>query len=95
MNWKNDGGPAFPQFDIAVGERDGHGDPIEAYTVANGGMSLRDYTAIAAMAALIAKSPFIDRDGVNGRILPDIEQFRLDIAVSAYCYADAMLEAAK
>ena len=41
----DNGGPAFPQFDVVAGERDGHGDVIDAYTTATGGMSLRDWFA--------------------------------------------------
>lgn len=48
---KNDGGPAFPQLDMVAGERDGHGDIIEAYLCAAGGMTLRDWFAGQAITA--------------------------------------------
>jgi hypothetical protein len=47
------GGPAFPQFEVVAGDRDGHGDAIEAYTCATGGMSLRDWFAGQALPALL------------------------------------------
>lgn len=34
-----DGGPAFPQLDVTSCERDGHGDLIDPFTSAAGGMS--------------------------------------------------------
>ena len=54
MSKTNNGGPAFPQFEVVAGERDGHGDAIEAYTVATGGMSLRDWFAGQALAGISA-----------------------------------------
>lgn len=48
------GGPAFPQFDVIAGDRDGHGDVIDAYTTATGGLTLRDYFAAAALTGLLA-----------------------------------------
>lgn len=77
----DDGGPAFPW-----GE---HGTRL-------GGMSLRDYFAAKAMAALIQKVPLHDRKGQHGIHAPeisDIHSVRLDIAQSSYDYADAMLKA--
>lgn len=75
----NNGGPAFPFT----------ADGYEPHK----GMSLRDYFAAKTMQALISKSPFFDKYGENGVLLQDIEQFRYDIAISAYGYADAMIEA--
>lgn len=49
----DDGGPAFPQLEVIACERDGHGDLIEPFTAAAGGMSLRDVFAAAAMQGLI------------------------------------------
>ncbi|WP_230679014.1 hypothetical protein, partial [Streptococcus pneumoniae] len=46
---------AFPQFDVISGERDGHGDAIDAYTTATGGMTLRDWVAGQVVPALVAK----------------------------------------
>lgn len=59
------------------------------------GMPLRDYFAAKAMAALIMKMPLRDRQGEYGISTPTVEQIqqvRLDIAQSAYDYADAMME---
>lgn len=49
-----DGGAAFPQLELVAGERDGHGDAIEAFTVATGGMTLRDWFAGQALAGLVS-----------------------------------------
>ncbi len=69
--------PAFPQLEVVADDRDGHGDFIDPFTVASGGMSLRDYIATAALNGMLAK----DRD--NPKLM----------AVLAYEYADAMLVA--
>lgn len=72
-----DGGMAFPQLDVVAGERDGHGDPIEAFVQARGGITARDYFAIRApLYQLIA---FDEQISIEG------------IAAIAYEYADAML----
>lgn len=66
----------------------------EQPTVANAPADLRDRIAIAAMQSLILKVPLHDRKGEHGvhtPEIPDIQQVRLDIAQSAYDYADAML----
>lgn len=77
MTQKKDGGPAFPSTDF--GSRKG--------------MTLRDWFAGQALAAMIMKSPFFDTQGENGSKISseDIKQFKLDMAASAYAYADAML----
>ena len=72
------GGPAFPELSVVAGERDGHGDLIEPFTSASGGMSLRDWFAGQVLAAL----------AVNGT-----EASWDDDAVAAYAAADAMLKA--
>ena len=74
----NDGGSAFPVRN-------------DQYPEFNG-MSLRDWFAGHALSAMIAKSPFFDRDGEFGKPV-DMIQFKADMAESAYCYADAMLAA--
>jgi hypothetical protein len=81
----DDGGPAFP---FAV-QRDFH--------AAETGMTLRDWFAGRALQGLIAKTPLIDREGVNGKQMTqhEINQLRDDFAESAYFYADAMLAARK
>lgn len=68
---KNDGGPAFPQSETANGNtiHDEH---------AQGGMSLRDYFAAKAMAAVLERIPAMP----NARI-----------ADQAYGIADAMIAA--
>lgn len=38
--------PAFPQLDINACERDGHGDLIEPFTTAAGGLTVREHAAI-------------------------------------------------
>jgi hypothetical protein len=65
----------------------------EAPTPANEPDDFRDRVAIAAMQSLILKVPLHDRRGEHGINTPeaaDIHQVRLDIAGSAYDYADAM-----
>lgn len=55
-------------------------------------MTLLDYFAGQALVGLIAKSPFFDREGENGKPMVDMVQFKKDMADSAYWYALAMLE---
>lgn len=77
-----DGGAAFPLLTDTVSHP------------SNPGMSLRDYFAAQAMAAVIAKMPLFDRQGEHGISAPAIDEIhgvRKDIAQSAYDYADAML----
>ena len=76
MNAQNDGGPAFPKLDYFAGPDGSGGVPVS-----EGGMSLRDYFAAAAMQGLIASND----DGAGDRIaeIPDY----------AYEIADAMLKA--
>lgn len=60
---KQDGGSAFPQLSVEACERDGHGDLIEPFTSAMGGMSLRDWFAGQALACLLAERyPIIGKD---------------------------------
>lgn len=81
MSNKHDGGPAFPP----------RWDPKTHPS----GMSLRDWFAGQALNGLIQKLPLIDRSGQFGEPLSDSEiwEFKLDVAESAYRYADAMLKA--
>lgn len=72
---KDNGGPAFPFVDSA--------SPLE-----HPGMSLRDYTAIKAMAAFISTSGGPCIVGGLGGAEPEV-------AKAAYKMADAMLEARK
>lgn len=57
------------------------------------GMTLRDWFAGQALAAMIAKAPFFDRDGEYGSEDVDMLQFKIDMSESAYLYADAMIAA--
>lgn len=75
------GGPAFPQLELVSGERDGHGDAIEAFTVATGGMTLRDWFAGQALSIVYMRF----MSGAD----PDPE----DLAIQTYLIADAMLAA--
>lgn len=69
----NDGGPAFPR----VAQMQGSG-----YVSSEGsGMSLRDYFAAKAMAALITIEEFTDIGSINAG----------GVALIAYSIADAML----
>ena len=92
-----DGGAAFPTLgDSFMQTGDGTWHPKSDYGMQGAeGMSLRDYIAIKAMAALIAKIPLFDRHGDYGPKTPtslDFHQVRRDVSQSAYDYADAMLE---
>lgn len=78
MSEINHGGPAFPT--------------VAGQTVYSNGMTLRDWFAGHALAAMIAKAPFFDRDGELGSPIGMV-QFKKDMAESAYFYADAMLKA--
>jgi hypothetical protein len=68
----NDGGPAFPQW-VSIGDR----------AVSQGGLSLRDYFAAAALPAVIA---YHDRGLAQEDELPEAA-----VARDAYSLADALL----
>lgn len=106
MSKIDNGGPAFPQLDVVAGERDGHGDAIEAYTVATGGMTLRDFFAAHALPQAVEDygQPELGRVAGQRRdrgnpVLPYASSGTMTreqiIARQAYRYADAMLEARK
>lgn len=78
-----DGGPAFPQLDVTACVRDGHGDLIEPFTSASGGMSLRDHFAGQAVQAAI--TGHFSHYGHENYWAPK------DIADYAYDVADAMI----
>lgn len=76
---KETGGPAFPREDY---QANGHERGFE--NLGQEGMSLRDYFAAKAMAAIISNSKICDS------ILPKINQEKVSIA--SYEVADSMLE---
>ena len=53
--------------------------------------NLRRHYAGLALQALITKAPFFDNGGEFGQPMP--ENFKLQMAESAYGYADAMIQA--
>lgn len=59
------------------------------------GITLRQHYAGLAMQAIISKLPIVDQQGEFGTRVDDKVQYNLDIAVSAFCIADAMIEAGK
>lgn len=73
MTTKHTGGPAFP-----VWELNGSGKA----EMTDFGMSLRDYFAAKAMAAMVASPDYVEGSW-----------FQEDIAIQAYTMADAMLKA--
>ena len=79
MSKKCTGGPAFPTLNAVMTGIDSDG--VERWeTEPNGGMTLRDYFAAKAMAALFAR---VDTGGFSR------------VSLLAYELADAMLEARK
>lgn len=91
-NFQNDGGPAFPQLDMVAGERDGHGDIIEAYLCAAGGMTLRDWVMGQCIAAAFASNDALDiKDGESAD--EALRRFWGGVAYAASVAADAMITA--
>jgi hypothetical protein len=97
---KNDGGPAFPQLAVEACERDGHGDPVEPFTSARGGMTLRDWFAGQALAGFLADGSqrLVARaieEGPNRHLIQDPSAraaiVNEQIALGVYALADAML----
>lgn len=76
MNTKDDGGPAFPDGTGAILRRNGALDETH-------GMTLRDYFAAKAMAALIV-APLTE--------WPELDEDSRRISAAAYEIADAMLK---
>lgn len=93
MSQINDGGPAFPIPLAATTDANHETHVIDAQDRCSGGMSLRDYFAGQALAGLVAKAPLLDAEGEHGPKFDKatLAQFRRDMAVSAYDYADEML----
>lgn len=75
-DWHEQGGSAFPIHGVEIGS-----NPVEY------GMSLRDYFAAHALAAIIAKSPYKSGTLADMRASGDIEAR----TTGAYEYADSML----
>jgi len=69
--------------------------PVEAPNEIYSGMSLRDYFAAKSMQAIITKLPIIDQLSEFGISINNKNKYNEDIAESAYCIADAMLEERK
>lgn len=76
MTTKTDGGPAFPFGQIS----ETTGQPVNGFY--DPGMTLRDYFAAKAMAAMVASPDYVEG-----------AWFQEDIALQAYTMADAMLKA--
>jgi hypothetical protein len=84
MSERNDGGPAFPgEYDSVVFHPEGVTEPF-CIQARQSGMSLRDYFAAKAMAALAGAIASEDEHGI-------IHNVPSDIADISYTYADAML----
>lgn len=89
MNMINDGGPAFP-----VWELNGHGQQ----EMTGFGMTLRDYFAAKAMAAFIAEPVNEGESGTAWRWASQLQMHTQMsgpdiVAHAAYMMADAMLKA--
>lgn len=90
---KDDGGPAFPHDGRDNGPGNIKGRPHD-------GMTLRDWFAGQALAAIIAKHPAMGNEvapdiGVTVMSFGDADLIYRAMANGAYRYADAMLEARK
>ncbi len=86
----NDGGPAFP---LPVADQ----ECFSRFESGYGGMSLRDYFAAKAMAALIAEPVSELWQGTAAQWANQLQHTQLDgpsmVAHVAYMMADAMLKA--
>ncbi len=80
MTARDTGGPAFPHANPAFDNNWDKRSQID-------GMTLRDYFAAKAMAAIVSKIPFQE-------FSEDFSPYK-KAAIGAYDYADAMLEARK
>jgi hypothetical protein len=80
-----DNPPAFPQLVVETCNRDGHGDLIEPFTSAQGGMTLRDYFAAAVLNGLLSRESLMAQPDDDGKTVGEV------ITGRAYDYADAML----
>lgn len=82
----NDGGPAFPQNDLSVYNM----GPAKKN---NGGMTLRDWFAGQALAALSGVDPNLPGDSASRKVWPGPEELAMRRAVWSYLQADAMIAA--
>ena len=88
MTTKDDGGPAYP-VEVSVGDNGPQDKQTGNYSFLSRGVSIRDYFAAAAMAAILSIE---DPDGSN--VASGLKATE-DVADFAYDVADAMLEARK
>ena len=82
----NDGGPAFPQNDLSTYNM----GPAEKN---NGGMTMRDWFAGQALAALSGVDPNLPGDSASRKVWPGPEELAMRRAVWSYLQADAMIAA--
>ena len=85
---KKTGGPAFPHVADVI-QMNGNMATVKNYT--QGGMTLRDYFAAKAMAALYASRYEYEFTGAPRT--PEFCKLMDELAVDAYQMADAMLKA--
>jgi hypothetical protein len=88
-----DGGPAFP-VSTAAAESGGYGHQDGHYTWQFGGLTMRDYFAAKALAALLSgpddtACEATDPEGIQR----ERNEYAEDVACDAYRYADAMIKA--
>ena len=82
---KEAGGPAFPSPALA----NENFNPVQDLS----GMTLRDYFAAKSLIGMLCCDKY-DHDSEQQR-RNDYQQYCMDFAISAYSFADAMLEARK
>lgn len=94
MGEREDGGPAFPQLSVEATQRDGHGDVIEPFTSAYGGMTLRDWFAGQAMTFAYERAGTANQNDLK-RLFGDLGGLTREeiTACLAYEFADAMIAA--
>lgn len=80
---KGDGGTAFPRIDAVE-----TGDYGRQHVISTPGMTLRDYFAGQALTGMLAYPGEVDRASYHEQ-----EQSAAGVAATAYCIADAMIEA--
>jgi hypothetical protein len=88
MNERDNGGSAFPEVRSEYSEWAGHGGALTS-VYSEGGMTLRDYFAAQAMAAIIGKMELSTEESLNSK--PTVYENHRQVARGAYAFADAML----